>query len=88
MPSRLVFATQNARLINEEGLSYNIVQSEPWPEDDPLVLRHPSFFTDYPVALKRTAPESSGGVVERATRAPGEKRAYHRHSEDGASKRW
>lgn len=44
-----------------------------WAADDPFVRAHPEMFADAPSKVNRTVP-----VVEQATKAPGEKRAFGR----------
>jgi hypothetical protein len=50
-----------------------LARGDVWPDDDPLVVAHPELFTVDPPVLRR-----SGGVVEVATAAPGERRGNRR----------
>lgn len=71
----IVYASQNARLMSAEGLSYNVVQDQVWDSEDPLVKQYPLNFQATPTRINRTVP-----ALERATAAPGEKRGYVRRT--------
>lgn len=45
-------------------------------DDYPLVLERPDLFTDTPPGATLATPKKPEPPVERATRAPGEKRGY------------
>jgi hypothetical protein len=53
---------------------------DPWDSQDPLVAAHPDLFGPEPPphSVRRTTEARPAGVVESATRAPGERRGGHR----------
>lgn len=65
----LVYATENVFLTDSDGLGYRVVANQPWADDDPLVKRHPGYFSTEPRQVMRTQMP-----VEQATHAPGEQR--------------
>ena len=79
---KIVYAKE-PRVIAFGGQRVALRPGEPWDGDDPLVKEHPGAFVDGPGAVRSTR-EASGFVrvdeppVERATRAPGEKRNVRR----------
>ncbi|MGH7721499.1 MAG: hypothetical protein ACRENL_01520 [Candidatus Dormibacteria bacterium] len=64
---RLVFATEDVFLRDDEGLGYAVVANSAWDPTDPLVKRHPQWFAAAPPKVMRTRMP-----VEQATRSPGE----------------
>lgn len=76
-----VFANVTAVLAHA-GQRVGIKAGEAWDDADPLVKQYPDMFTDAPQAMRSTT--SPAGLVpveqpvERATRAPGEKRGTRR----------
>lgn len=80
MATKIVFANTSATLAHQ-GNRYRISPGEPWDADDPIVARYPSMFVSRPSHV-RTSVDASDyrpvvsdeAPVERATRAPGEKR--------------
>ncbi len=84
---RIVYAKINARLMDERGLSYNIVEGQVWAAGDPLVRQYPDHFSDEPPKVLRTVPPAAVEVpVERAVAAPGQKRPYLRRTPKGAGR--
>ncbi len=79
---RIVYARINARLMDDRGLSYNVVENQVWAADDPLVRQYPGNFSDEPIRVLRTvaAPPPTEAPVERAVAAPGQKRGYIRRT--------
>lgn len=79
--SGIVFASTAATLAHQ-GNRYRISPGEPWDADDPLVKRYPSMFVAAPSHVRTSGPGDYKPVdetpVERATRAPGEKRRIRR----------
>ena len=71
--SDLVFAASTCTTADAQGVLVRLVANEPWAANDPLVLARPGLFVSVPSLVRRTAP----GLVkiEKATKAPGEKRA-------------
>lgn len=81
---RIVYARVNARLMDDRGLSYNIVENQVWAADDPLVRQYPGHFSEEPAKVLRTVPEAQvEAPVERAVAAPGQKRPYLRRAPKG-----
>jgi hypothetical protein len=70
--SDLVFAASTCTTADAQGVLVRLVANEPWAANDPLVLARPGLFVTVPSVVRRTAP----GVVkvEKATKAPGERR--------------
>ena len=58
------------------GLIVRIVEGEPWAAEDPFVRARPELFAAAPERIRRTVPAAP--VVEKATKAPGEKRTTKR----------
>jgi hypothetical protein len=79
---KIVFAKE-PRVIAHGGQRIALRPGEPWDGDDPLVTEYPDAFVDGPSTVRSTR-DASGLVavgeppVERATRAPGEKRNVRR----------
>ena len=73
MPEPIVYAlaTLSTRDPNT-GLIVRISEGEPWAADDPFVAARTDLFGTFPERVRRTAPPKP--VIEKATKAPGEKR--------------
>ena len=69
----LVFAASTCTTADSQGLIVRLTANEPWAANDPLVLARPGLFVSVPNVVRRTAPEVV--KIEKATKAPGEKRA-------------
>jgi hypothetical protein len=69
----LVFAASTCTTADAQGLIVWLTANEPWAANDPLVLARPGLFVSVPNLVRRTAPEIV--KIEKATKAPGEKRA-------------
>ena len=72
------------------GMRIALAPGDPWDGDDPLVKEYPDRFVDGPATVRST--RASAGMlsvdsppVERATRAPGEKRNVRKPRPDGTS---
>jgi len=70
--SDLVFAASTCTTADAQGVLVRLVANEPWAANDPLVLARPGLFVTVPSVVRRTAPELV--KIEKATKAPGEKR--------------
>jgi len=70
--SDLVFAASTCTTADAQGVLVRLVANEPWAANDPLVLARPGLFVSVPSVVRRTAPELV--KIEKATKAPGEKR--------------
>lgn len=69
---RVVFAKEDVWATNPAtGLPVQLTQNEPWDSDDPFVKARRDLFATQPVKIRRTVEQAP---VERATRAPGERR--------------
>jgi len=69
----MVFAASTCTTADAQGLIVRLTANEPWAANDPLVLARPGLFVSVPNVVRRTAPEVV--KIEKATKAPGEKRA-------------
>ena len=69
----LVFAASDCVTADSQGLIVRLTANEPWAANDPLVLARPGLFVSVPNLVRRTAPAAV--KIEKATKAPGEKRA-------------
>jgi len=68
----MVFAASTCTTADAQGLIVRLTANEPWAANDPLVLARPGLFVSVPNVVRRTAPEIV--KIEKATKAPGEKR--------------
>jgi len=68
----IVFAASTCTTADAQGLIVRLTANEPWAANDPLVLARPGLFVSVPNLVRRTAPEVV--KIEKATKAPGEKR--------------
>lgn len=79
--SGVVFARRSAVLAHG-GKRVGVRAGEPWDANDPLVQQYPGNFIGSVPAMRSTVDPRGyreyGGDVERATRAPGEKRTARR----------
>ena len=73
MSQDLVYAISSCATSDANGVIVRLVECEPWDANDPLVKARPALFSSVPSRIRRTVPASL--VVEKATKAPGEKRA-------------
>lgn len=69
----LVFAASTCTTADSQGVLVRLTVNEPWAANDPLVLARPGLFVSVPNVVRRTAPAPV--KIEKATKAPGEKRA-------------
>ncbi len=69
----LVFAASTCTTADSQGMIVRLTANEPWAANDPLVLARPGLFVSVPNVVRRTAPAAV--KIEKATKAPGEKRA-------------
>ena len=69
----LVFAASTCTTADSQGMIVRLTANEPWAANDPLVLARPGLFVSVPSAVRRSAPAPV--KIEKATKAPGEKRA-------------
>ena len=69
----LVFAASTCTTADSQGMIIRLTANEPWAANDPLVMARPGLFVSVPNLVRRTAPEIV--KIEKATKAPGEKRA-------------
>lgn len=69
----IVFAASTCTTADAQGLIVRLTANEPWAANDPLVLARPGLFVSVPNLVRRTAPEVV--KIEKATKAPGERRA-------------
>lgn len=79
---RYVFA-KTAGTLAFAGGRYRVSPGEPWDASDPLVKAYPDLFVTEPAAVRSTAVpgdyiRTDDLQVERATRAPGERRTTRR----------
>lgn len=72
MSQDLVFAASTCTTADSQGVLIRLTANEPWAANDPLVLARPALFVTVPSVIRRTAPEAV--KIEKATKAPGEKR--------------
>ena len=75
MNEDLVFAASTCTTADAQGVLVRLTANEPWAANDPLVLARPGLFVPTPTVVRRTVAASAPVKVEKATKAPGEKRA-------------
>lgn len=75
MNENLVFAASTCTTADAQGVLVRLTANEPWAANDPLVLARPGLFVATPTVVRRTVAASAPVKVEKATKAPGEKRA-------------
>lgn len=75
MNEDLVFAASTCTTADAQGVLVRLTVNEPWAANDPLVLARPGLFVSVPSGIRRTAPAPAPVKIEKATKAPGEKRA-------------
>lgn len=86
MAEKVVYAKTSATLAHG-GLRIPIRAGEPWDAADPLVAAYSDMFADDLAMVRSTSDPRGYSEVERATRAPGEKRNVKRpRTSDGAGK--
>ena len=74
MPEPIVFANASCSTTDPAtGMIVRLVEGEPWAATDPFVIARPMFFGSFPERIRRTTPFVA--VIEKASKAPGEKRA-------------
>ena len=73
MNEDLVFAASTCTTADSQGVLVRLTVNEPWAANDPLVKARPALFVPVPTVIRRTAPDAV--KIEKATKAPGEKRA-------------
>jgi hypothetical protein len=71
----LVFAASTCTTADAHGVLVRLTANEPWAANDPLVLARPGLFVAVPPSIRRTVAAPPVIKVEKATKAPGEKRA-------------
>lgn len=69
--AQYVYPHATSILQDADGISWTVIANTPWDASDPLVRRHPSFFSPKPSQVGRTRQP-----VEQATRSPGEVRPH------------
>jgi hypothetical protein len=78
----VVFAKETVSLSMDSLGQVLVRKGSHWPADDPIVRKHPGFFTDdarYGLTWSGAPPKyMSEPPVEQATAAPGEKRTTRR----------
>lgn len=80
MNQKVTFATSTF-VAEHGGRAVHVRAGDPWDADDPFVKANPDSFGDHPQLRRTTPPPPAAGPVEtptkveRATRAPGEKRS-------------
>ena len=77
MNEDLVFAASTCTTADSNGVLVRLIVNEPWAANDPLVLARPALFVAVPPLVRRTVAIAASAPVkvEKATKAPGEKRA-------------
>lgn len=74
--ARWVFAREDCFATNPQtGLPVKLVGGEAWAADDPFVKDRSDLFVSEPPNVRRTV---AAAPVERATKAPGERRVVRR----------
>jgi len=68
---KIVYAKSTTSVGSEHGLIHRLTMGEAWDGNDPVVVSHPTLFSDDPVLVKTSRGVE---VVEMATAVPGEKR--------------
>lgn len=85
--SDIVYAKANGVLAHG-GYRVTVRAGEPWDANDPLVQHYPDSFAEHLPAVRSTQDPRGYREyepVERATRAPGERRRTRRQAEDADS---
>lgn len=87
MQDGIVVCTADLFTSKDDGTPLSLRSGDVWAADDPYVKAHPEYFGDVPESkIHRSAPAAAKPQppkVERATRAPGERRGPG-HTRKGA----
>lgn len=83
--TKIVYAKDRC-VIAFGGMRISLAPGDPWDGDDPLVQEYPDRFVDGPATVRSTRAPSGTLPVERATRAPGERRTTRKPRAGGEGK--